>query len=310
MDDAIGIVRAHNTPESIQASISSALDLIKFGRIDKVKSVIIKPNLCYYWDHTTGQTTDPCVVDGLIDWVREQYGVNTQIQLAEADATAMRTDHAFRMLGYKRLAQRKNVDLFNLSEDERIEKEVKVNQQTLSFSVPKSLLETDLFINVPKLKITTIKNVYVTCALKNLFGCIASPRKIAYHKFLNEAIVGISKVLHPHVTVVDGIFALGRYPVKLGLIMAGRNPFSIDWVGTQIMGYNPSKIEFLKIARKERMGNPDNIVVYGEKIQTFKKEFPIMNMRRSKLSMRILINMLKLYTKMTGDVIHPILEGI
>jgi uncharacterized protein (DUF362 family) len=214
------------------------------------------------------------------------------------------------MLGYRKLAEEKKVELFNLSKDEVKEEEVKIGQHTLSFTVPMSLLKTDLFINVPKFKITTAEDVFMTCALKNLFGCIASRRKIRYHKVLNEAIVGINKILHSNVTIVDGVIALGRYPVKLGLIMAGYNPFSIDWISTQIMGYNPAKIVFLKLAQTERLGNPRDILIKGESIQMFKELFPRKAMRRAKLAMTLQIKMLQAYTKLAGDILHPILEGM
>jgi len=310
MDNTVGLVHTDNTTEGIRESISRALSLIKFETTGKVKSVVIKPNLCYYWDSTTGQTTDPRVVSGLVDWIRERYGSDARISVAEADATAMRTKHAFSMLGYRRMAREKSVELLNLSEDSVVGKEAEVNGRTLKFDVPESLLKADLFINVPKLKITTIKNVYVTIALKNMFGCIASRRKIVYHKFLNEAIVGINKVLHPNLCLVDGVFALGRVPTKLGLIMASYNSFSVDWVGSQIMGYDPSNLEYMRLAVKEGLGDPSNVLTCGEKLDTFRRVFPKKNMRFSKLSMTLQMKMLKLYTKMAGDVTHPILEGV
>lgn len=309
MHSLVSLVRTDDARDEIVSCISEALDLINFRTNFSVRSVAIKPNLCYYWDAATGQTTDPRVVAGVIDFVRERYGMDVEIKIVEADATAMRTKYAFPMLGYEKMAKRKNVELFNLSKDKIVTKKVKVNQQELAFKIPESLLKANLFINVPKLKLMPIKNLYITCALKNIFGCIASPRKIVYHKFLNEAIVGINKILHPNLTVVDGVIALGRFPTKLGLIMAGNDPFSIDWIGSQIMGYNPSKIEFLKLAIKEGISYPNDITTCGENLNTFKRDFPKKNIRISRLFMNIQLKMLKLYTRIVGDVTHPILEG-
>jgi uncharacterized protein (DUF362 family) len=310
MNDSISLVSARRDDESIRKSISEAMNLINFNPSNEVKSIVIKPNMCYYWTTSTGETTDPRVVGGLIDVLRDQFGEKTEIVIAEADGTAMRTKHAFPMLGYRRLAKKKNVELSNLSEDEVVEKELVVNNKPLHVTVPESLLTADLFINVPKVKVMTTENVYITCAMKNLFGCIASRRKIVYHKQLNEAIVGMTKILHPHLTIVDGIIALGQFPFKLGLIMAGYNPFSIDWVVSQIMGYNPSKLEFLKIARKEGLGDPKDIVTYGEDLQHFKQLFPKKSMRLSKLSVTLRLEILKLYTKLAGDVPHPVIDGL
>jgi uncharacterized protein (DUF362 family) len=218
----------------------------------------------------------------------------------------MRTKYAFKVLGYEKLAKEKNVELFNLSEDVLIEKTVRVNKRDVTYKVPQLLLDSDLFINVPKLKAMRI--VKITCAMKNIFGCIGYNRKIVYHPFLNEAVVGINKILHPHVTVVDGLVALGRYPIKLGLLMAGLNPFSVDCVASQIMGYKPSGVKFLKIAMKEGLGNPNGVVTRGEDVAEFAKIFP----KERIISLGSLWNiqfwLLKMYQRIVGDVIPPVLE--
>lgn len=308
MGSVVSLVRTQSSEEEIENSLAESLDLINFKSNVPVKSVAIKANLCYYWNAATGYTTDPRVVAGIIDCIRERYGVKTNIRVVEADATAMRTKHAFLMLGYEKLAKEKNVELFNLSNDSVNEKKVRVNGREITFKIPQLLLKSDLFINVPKLK--TMRATHITCALKNIFGCIASPRKIVYHSFLNEAIVGINKILHPHLTIVDGLIALGRFPVKLGLIMASVNPFSIDWIASQIMGYNPSKIGFLKVAMKEKLGSPDGITTCGESVITFKKIFPKENFFSSARWWSIQFGLLKLYSKIVKDVVPPVLEGI
>lgn len=307
MSNVVSLMRIYSgSLEDIEKSISKAVDLIDFKLDGAVESVVIKPNLCYYWDSATGYTTDPRIVAGIIDWVREKYGEDIHIRVAEADASAMRTKYAFPILGYERLAEEKNVDLFNLSEDILVDKKVSVNNREMSFKVPKLLLESDLFINVPKLKI--MRTTKITCAMKNIFGCIGSPRKIVYHPFLDEAIVGINKILHPHLTIVDGLIALGRFPIKLGLVMSGADPFSVDCIASQIMGYRLSKIEFLKIAAKENIGSPSNIMIKGESVEEFKKIFPRAGFASSDYSWGIQFWLLNAYRKITGDVIPPFLE--
>lgn len=131
---------------------------------------------------------------------------------------------------------------------------------------------------------------------------------IVYHKFLDKAIVGINKILHPHLTVVDGIVALGRFPIKLKPNYGWNRPFAVDWIASQVMGYKPSKVEFLKIAAKEKLGNPDNIAVRGESIEEFKKIFPRVNFTSSNYSWGIQFWLLNAYRKIVGDVIPPFLE--
>jgi len=302
----VSLVRTQGSLESIKASISEALNLINFSLDGSIETVAIKPNLCYYWDAATGQTTDPQVISGVIDFVREKCGEDVDIKVVEADASAMRTKYAFTVLGYEKLAKEKDVQLFNLSEDVLVEKTAHVNKREISFKVPQLLLNSDLFVNASKLKI--MRETKITCAMKNVFGCIGYRRKIVYHPFLEKAIVAINKILRPHVTVVDGLVALGRFPVKLDLIMAGVDPFSVDWVASDIMGYNPSRVGFLRTAMKEQLGNPSGIATCGENVAGFKKAFPAENFASSKYSWSILFGLMKMYRKITGDVIPPVLE--
>jgi uncharacterized protein (DUF362 family) len=306
MGSVVSLVRAQSSVEDIRNSISKALNLIDFKPNGPVESVAIKPNLCYYWDSDTGYTTDPRIVAGIIDYVRERCGEDVDIKIVEADASAMRTKYAFPALGYEKLAKEKNVELFNLSSDLLVDKNVKVNGREISFKVPQILLNSDFFINVPKLKIMRVTKI--TCAMKNIFGCIGTPRKVIYHPFLNEAIVGINKILRPHLTIVDGLVALGRFPAKLNLIMASADPFSIDWVASKIMGYNPSKVKYLKMAVNDKVGNPKGTTTCGAEIKEFAKLFP----KEGLLSMGFLwslqFQLLKTYKKIVGDIVPPVLE--
>jgi len=308
MGSSVSLVKVDNSKGRIKDFVERALNLIEFSSKSHVESIVIKPNLAYYWDAATGYTTDPRLVAGIIDLVRERYGSDVDITVAEADASAMRTKYAFPMLGYEKLAKEKDVRLLNLSKDVLDERRVIVNHREIVYKVPRSLLQADFFVNVPKLKI--MRATKITCALKNIFGCIASPRKIVYHPFLNEAIVGINKILKPHLTVVDGLVALGRFPAKLGLIMAGVDTFSVDWVASQIMGHKPPSVPFLRIAMKENVGNPANIEVCGENIDTFKKVFPKENFASSGWVWNAQLKLVKLYNRIANDVVPGALEGV
>jgi uncharacterized protein (DUF362 family) len=306
MGSPVSLVHCDPNSGSLASSIGKSVELIHFKPGKEVKTVVIKPNLNYYWETATGCTTDPRVVGALVDYLREEYGQDLTIRVVEADASAMRTKHVFPMLGYDRLAENKRIELFNLSTDDLKKEKVSIKGRNLEFEVPQSLLTADLFINMPKLK--TMRMTKITCAMKNIFGCIATPRKFVYHPFLEEAIVGINKILKPHLTIVDGLVGLGRFPVKLNLIMASVDVFSTDWVAAQIMNINPKKVGFLKIAHEENLGSPKGITTCGEDLKRFKKQFPSEGLVPQKLSWSLQFGLLHLYRKVSGDVIPPFLE--
>ena len=306
MGDLVSLVKVKNESNDLKSEVSKALDLIDFKFSNQIKTVIIKPNLCYYWNSSTGNTTDPQIVAAIIDIVRENCGQQVSIKVAEADASAMRTRYAFPVLGYSRMAKNKKVELLNLSEDELVDAQVTINSKNLSFKIPQSLVKAVLFINVPKLKV--MRATKITCAMKNLFGANGIPRKAKYHKVLDEAIVGINKFLRPHLTIVDGIIALGSRPIKLDLILASRDTFSIDWVASEIMRFNPSKVPFLKLAVTEKIGDTQGLITKGEKIHDFSSAFPKPKGLASKYGWVMQLAMLKAYTKLAGDIIPPALE--
>ena len=74
MGNIVSLVRTVDSAQGLKESVSKALDLIGFQVDKNVKSVVIKPNLAYYWDSSTGYTTDPRVVAAIIDWTRGMFG--------------------------------------------------------------------------------------------------------------------------------------------------------------------------------------------------------------------------------------------
>ena len=306
MGSSVGLISVTNSKQSLKDDILNSLALIDYRWKSNVKSVIIKPNLCYYWNSSTGQTTDPRIVGAIIDVVREKYG-EVDIKIAEADASAMRTKHAFPVLGYTQLSEEKHVGLLNLSEDVLEEKTIKINGSQLTFKVPQALLQSDLFINVPKLKL--MRQTTITCAMKNLFGCIGTPRKVKYHSLLSEAIVGMNKFLIPHLTIVDGLVALGAHPVKLNLILSGTDAFSVDYIACKVMGYNPYKVKFLNLAKKEGVGDWTGIELRGiTDLTPYAKTFPKPGIKSSNWLWKVQFSFIKAYKAVSGDIIPPALE--
>jgi len=289
-------------------AVERALDKLNFDFSEKIENVVIKPNLCYYWDYSTGETTDPRVVSAVIDYVRKSLGEDVKIVIAEADASAMKTNYSFKVLGYEKLAAEKNVGLMNLSYGEIMEKKVKVKDVELTLPINKVLLDADLIINMPKIKTHNI--VGITCALKNMFGAIAKPRKYAYHNMLSQVIVGANKIVRSDIIVVDGIIVRGSSPKKLGIVLAGNNPLTTDFIAAEIMGFNPKKVEYLDIAEKEGIGSAESIELVEDcaDFEQVKKVFPSHNYFLHKFLWKLQLKMLNAYATVVGDVIPPVLK--
>ena len=248
----VSFVKVRRNHSLIQAILDS-LDLIKYQFAKGIRNVVIKPNLCYYWDYSTGETTDPEFVATLIDVIRDQVSSDVNISIVESDASAMKCKYAFKVLGYEKMARRHGVALVNLSKDEGERVEVTAGGQSFSFILPQTIRNADLRVNVPKIKY--MSHVKLTCALKNIYGCNPHPNKFRYHPRLEEAIVALNKVMEFHLCIVDGNIVSGVQPCRLGLVMASRDPVAIDAAAAEIAGLNIKSIRHIMLASREGIGN-------------------------------------------------------
>lgn len=302
-------LRANNFSDNeIDEAVANAIDRLGFSFKSKVQNVVLKPNLCYYWNYSTGETTDPRVVSAVVDYVRRRVGNDVNISVVEADASAMKTKYSFRVLGYDKLCQAKNVKLENLSKGKIVDMKVNVNGKEIVLPINEILLKADLLINIPKLK--THNFVGVTCALKNMFGAIAKPRKYSYHKMISQVIVGVNKIVRSDMCVVDGVIVHGSSTKRLGVILAGDNPFATDFIAAEVMGFNPRRIPYLNMAEKEEIGKANEIKLIEDqvKLEQVRKSFPSYNHFMHKVSWSTQLKMLRAYASIVGDVIPPVLE--
>jgi len=260
-----------STVTSMKHAILETLDLLDYKFDRKTRNVVIKPNLCYYWDYSTGQTTDPTFVEALVDLLHEKIVPNPNICIVEADASAMKCRHAFKMLGYERLARQYNVKLVNLTEDQSDVASVTIEGRVFRVRVPRTIRDADLRINVPKIKYTPRKT-RLTCALKNIFGCNPYPKKFRLHPELEEVIVAVNKAIRFDLCIVDGNIVSGIGPRKLGLVMASKDPVAIDAAAARIVGLS-SDLRYLKLASSEGLGNI-SFVPKGAPLNYFKDRYP------------------------------------
>jgi uncharacterized protein (DUF362 family) len=243
----------NNTLDSMKQAILETLNNINYSFEKEVKNVVIKPNMCYYWDYSTGQTTDPKFVGALIDLIREKTS-SPKICIVESDASAMKCKHAFRILGYEKLSKDYNVPLINLSEDKYEIAQGTVGGQPFRIMVPNTIRNADLKINVTKIKYT-MEEIKITCALKNIFGCNPYPRKSRYHPRLGHVIVATNKAMRFDLCIIDGNIVSGIQARRLGLVMASKDPVAIDAAAAKLAGVNPKSIKYLQLAQKEGLGN-------------------------------------------------------
>ena len=163
---------------------------------DPALRIGIKPNLVVAKPAKSGATTSPEVVESLIGYLHSR-GLH-DICVMESSWVGEDTDRAFDACGYRELARRTGVKLVNL--ERAPAKEVQAGG--VSLRVCTDVLDVDYLINVPVLKAHC--QTKMTCALKNLKGCIPDSEKRRFHRLgLHEPIARLNTVLKSDLIIVD-----------------------------------------------------------------------------------------------------------
>lgn len=267
---------------NVKKALNDSLELIGYRILKDIKNVVIKPNMCYYWDYTTGQTTDPKFVGALVDLVRDKVSPKVNISIVESDASAMRCKQAFKILGYEKMAKHHNAILVNLTKDKSDRVEVTAGGHSFSFMIPRTIKNADLRIGVPKIKY--LAHTKVSCSLKNTFGCNPYPKKFKYHPKLDEAIVALNKIMKFDLYILDGTIVSGIHPRKLDLVMSSQDPVALDAAAAKIAGVNPRSVRHIKMAHEEGIGNIA-FIAKGISIDYFARKYPRMNYKYKIMSL-------------------------
>jgi uncharacterized protein (DUF362 family) len=272
MNSQVAIVKGERGKEPV----FKALDLIDYKTaLLGYKRVLIKVNFITDKTWETGATTDPLVVEAIIEKLR---GLPVTIKVVESDATMTNADKAFEVTGMKEMCKRMDVEFINLRyEKEKVKLIVPKEEVLGSISVPRTITESAI-ISAAKLK--THGSTTVTLGMKNLFGLLPDKFKAKYHaRGISKVVVDINTVIKPVLTVIDGFVAMeGKgpvdgTPVKMDLIVASRDVVAADATGCRIMGIDPHDVSHIRRANEKGIGKIDDIQILGEKIEDVKRTF-------------------------------------
>lgn len=269
----VAVVKGENPSEMV----AKALKPIGYENLVKPEdNVLIKPNYVAAKPPSTGITTDSEIIENIIALVKE-VGVK---EIIVGEGGAGDTEKAFDVVGIRDVAARQKVKLVNLNKDERVNIKIPNAKFLKEVGIAKTALNTTCIINVPKLKVHHM--ALVTLSMKNLMGFIL-PKNIM-HENINEKIVELATLFIDKVKInlVDGLVGsetdeVNGNPVKMNVIVAGKDMVATDIISTAIMGINPEKVKYLKLAEERGLGTAtlSNIMVVGEKIENVRRRFQL-----------------------------------
>lgn len=229
----------------------------------------IKPNLVVPKRSDLGATTDPELVAGLIEYL--QYRGYSNIVIMEGSWVGARTSRAFKACGYQDISRKYGVPLIDLQKDSY--RSIRIDG--LEIDVCEQVLAVDYLINMPVLKGHC--QTRITCALKNMKGCIPDSEKRRYHTLgLHRPIAILNKALKQDLIIVDGImgdldFEEGGNPVQMNRIIMGKDPVLIDSYAAELLGYEIGDIPYIEMAEELGIGSTDLVSAYIKELNEDKQ---------------------------------------
>ena len=221
--------------------------------INKADLIALKPNLINASKSEEGATTDPELSRVVIEYLLSRGFEN--IIIMEGSWVGADTEEAFAKCGYKEISEEYDIPLFNLQQTNYITK----NVRGMEIEIAKKALEVDYLINLPVLKGHC--QTKITCALKNLKGCLSDSEKRRFHqRGLHKPIAYLNEALTQDLIIVDGIygdldFEEGGNPVKMNRILLAKDPVLMDSYAANLLGYSPEDIEYIEIADQIGVGS-------------------------------------------------------
>lgn len=148
-----------------------------------------------------------------------------------------------------------------------------------SYRLAREVVDADVVINVPKLK--THRQMQLTGAIKNNFGCVPGKRKARLHLFrgkdrftFGKMLLEYCELIKPTLTIVDAIVAmegtgprLGS-PYPLGILTGGVDVVALDRVHAEIIGFPAAEFDLMNAAREIGVGETElaEIEILGERL--------------------------------------------
>jgi uncharacterized protein (DUF362 family) len=214
------------------------------------KRIFVKPNLSHP-EYLPGVVTSPVVMHQLVGLLRDG---NSEVIVGESNGFNYPCWTAFDKTGMQKAVESAGGTAINLSEDKVVEVKFSDGCPLKRLFLPKTILDSDAVVDLPLMK--THEFMAYSGALKNLFGCVPSNKRIYLHPYLPEVFYRLYTLFKPQLTIMDarvGIEGNGPTkgkPVKMDLMLTGNDALALDIVAAKVMMLDWKKTYLNYIANK------------------------------------------------------------
>ena len=276
---AVAILRARSYSEDL---VSRMLEGIRQCGLDvRGKRVLLKPNLVEF-DSATVINTDAAVIAAALEAFHSLGAA--EVKIGEGP-------------GHRR-------DTLDLADDARYRTTIPkfesiftdLNRDDVSpvsnfagesrFYFPNTVLGADLIVSLAKMK--THHWAGATLSMKNFFGMVPGsvygwPKNKLHYLGIAESIVALNRHFRNTFAIVDGIVGMeGNGPIQgtpkpAGVLIMGRDLVAVDATCCRIMGIDPEKVDYLRLAADLGHVREGRIEQRGETVAQVRTNFALID---------------------------------
>lgn len=275
----VAIMRAKSYTDDLVSRMYAGIQ--ECGLDVRGKSVLLKPNLVEF-DASTVINTDANVVAAAYE-VFQKLGA-AKVTIGEGPGHRRDTLDMADDARYRATITRFDEVFVDLNRDDV--SVVKNFGEEKEFYFSNTVLGADLIVSLAKMK--THHWAGVTLSMKNLFGLVPGsvygwPKNKLHYIGIPESVVALNRLFRNTFAIVDGVVGMeGNGPIQgtpkpVGALVMGRDLLAVDATCCRIMGVDPEKVEYLRMAADLGHVKPDRIDQRGETIASVHSDFQLIS---------------------------------
>ena len=226
--------------------------------VSKGDVVVIKPNISWARRPEMAATTNPEVLEAVIELCQEAGAKKVRI----ADHTINDARRCFALSGATAVAKNTGADLIHPRSSLMKKMSLKGNRLgTWPVFVP--LVEADVLINLPVAKHHSLSRL--TVGMKNWIGAVGGSR-YSLHQDIHQSIVDLAHFFQPTVTLIDAVRIMTRngpsggstsYVTEKNTLILSDDPVAGDARAAMLFNHQPKNLGFIRMAQEQGLGTFD-----------------------------------------------------
>ena len=270
------------TPKTILGDTERLCDLAGMNHaLAKNRTTILKDNISWHYPFPAANTT-PWQMEGTILALKKHgYDDISAVQNKTVVTNAFKGED---LNHYVPLFKKYAIPvLYNFKDGDMkwVEYRPKAKMHVLHRIFPEGIMIPDYFFGKNVVHLPTVKcHIYTTTtgAMKNAFGGLLATKRHYTHSWIHRTLVdllAIQKEIHSGLfAIMDGTTAGNgpgprtMFPVVKNYMLASADQTAIDAVAAKMMGFDPMKLEYIRVAHEDGLGvgDPRDIEIVGDDI--------------------------------------------